>query len=186
MIVATAQPEKTGVRPPQARYGAGATAHKRRVKMGPKHPTSVPNTGWNDRIVRIRDHQDETAFAEVFNHFAPRIKGFLVNSGASPTLAEECAQETMVTLWHKAHLFDPTRASAATWIFTIARNKKIDAFRRAARPEPEELPWGPEPEPEAADALALQQETNQLTVALNEGLRGQLVGGLEGQEPGPP
>ena len=123
---------------------------------------------WSAKILSIRDTQDEAAFAELFAHFAPRVKGFLIKSGASAQMAEECTQEAMVTLWNKAHLFDPSRASAATWIFTIARNKKIDAFRRAARPEPEDLPWGPEPEPEAADAMALQQETQQLAKAIDE------------------
>jgi len=123
---------------------------------------------WSANILRVRETRDETVFAELFAHFAPRIKGFLIKSGASATMAEECAQETMVTVWHKAHLFDPTRASAATWIFTIARNKKIDAFRRSARPEPEDLAWGPEPEPEASDALVLQQETQKLAKALEQ------------------
>jgi RNA polymerase sigma-70 factor (ECF subfamily) len=65
-------------------------------------------------------------------------------------------------------LFDPTRASAATWIFTIARNKKIDALRKSARPEPDELPWGPDHEPDQADVIALQQETDRLGRALAE------------------
>ena len=81
-------------------------------------------------------------------------------------MAEECTQEVMATLWHKAHLFDPSRASVATWIFTIARNKKIDAFRKQRRPEPEDLLWGPESEPEASDVLALQQEASLLTQAM--------------------
>jgi len=54
----------------------------------------------------------------------------------------------------------------ATWIFTIARNRRIDALRRTRRPEPEDLPWGPEPEPDQADALALQQESEHLGEAL--------------------
>ena len=81
-------------------------------------------------------------------------------------MAEECTQEVMATLWHKAHLFDPSRASVATWIFTIARNKKIDALRKQRRPEPEDLQWGPKSEPEASDILALQQDANQLTLAM--------------------
>jgi len=121
---------------------------------------------WVACMIAVRDAQDEAAFARLFGHFAPRVKAFLMRSGAEATLAEECAQETMVTLWHKAHLFDPARASVATWIFTIARNRRIDALRRARRPEPEDLPWGPEPEPDQADALALQQESQQLGEAL--------------------
>ena len=81
-------------------------------------------------------------------------------------LAEECAQDVMATLWHKAHLFDPSRASVATWIFTIARNRRIDVLRKQKRPEPEELTWGPEAEPDQTDVLALQQDSERLRAAL--------------------
>lgn len=121
---------------------------------------------WVDHVERIRDRQDQEAFAEVFRHFAPRVKAFLMKSGADATLAEEVAQEVMATLWHKAHMFDPARASVATWIFTIARNRRIDVLRKQKRPEPEDLPWGPEAEPEQEDVLALQQESDQLRRAL--------------------
>jgi RNA polymerase sigma-70 factor (ECF subfamily) len=92
--------------------------------------------------------------------------GIFNNSGADATLAEECAQDVMTTLWHKAGQFDPGKASVATWVFTIARNRRIDMLRRQRRVEPDDLPWGPEPEPDQSDVLALQQETEGLTVAL--------------------
>lgn len=126
------------------------------------------NARWITCIARIRDHSDESAFAELFGHFAPRVKAFLMKSGADATMAEECAQDVMATLWQKSHLFDPSRASAATWIFTIARNRKIDALRKSKRPEPEDLPWGPEQEPNQADVLVLQQESSALTEAIAE------------------
>jgi RNA polymerase sigma-70 factor (ECF subfamily) len=56
----------------------------------------------------------------------------------------------------------------ATWVFTIARNRRIDAFRKSRRPEPEDLTWGPEAEPDQADALALAQETRRLADALTK------------------
>nr|WP_322891265.1 MULTISPECIES: sigma-70 family RNA polymerase sigma factor [unclassified Yoonia] len=121
---------------------------------------------WVTQVAAVRDAKDKAAFAELFAYFAPRVKSFLMKSGASPDLAEECAQEVMVTLWNKAHLFDPTKASVSTWIFTIARNRRIDLLRKQKRPEPEDLPWGPEAEPEQADAMGLQQETEQLGQAL--------------------
>lgn len=158
--------EKLDAPATRVRYGQVNEQSKSKKRMTKSPPPSAQVTDWSAMILRVRDERDETAFSELFNHFAPRIKGFLVKSGTTTTLAEECAQEAMVTLWNKAHLFDPTRASAATWIFTIARNKKIDAFRRAARPEPEDLPWGPEPEPEASDVIVLQQETQKLSQAL--------------------
>lgn len=117
-------------------------------------------------MIRVRDDRDRAAFAELFGHFAPRIKGFLMRSGADAGLAEECAQDVMTTLWRKADRFDPSRASLSTWLFTIARNRRIDLLRRENRPEPEELPWGPEPEPDQADLVSLQQETNKLGKAI--------------------
>jgi RNA polymerase sigma factor (sigma-70 family) len=124
-------------------------------------------TDWAALLIRVRDHQDKAAFAALFRHFAPRVKAFLMKSGAGATLAEECAQDVMATLWQKAHLFDPTRAGVATWVFTIARNRRIDALRRARRAEPEELDWGPEPEPDQAEVLETQQETERLGRALS-------------------
>lgn len=123
---------------------------------------------WVSHVTRIRDHKDEAAFAALFAHFAPRVKSFLMRSGGDAAMAEECTQEVMATLWQKAHLFDPARASVSTWVFTVARNKKIDVLRRQRRPEPEDLAWGPEAEPDQADVVALQQETEQLGEALAE------------------
>ena len=119
-------------------------------------------TDWAHLLVKVRDHQDRAAFAALFRHFAPRVKAFLMKSGAGAALAEECAQDVMATLWQKAHLFDPSRASVATWVYTIARNRRIDALRKARRAEPEELDWGPEPEPDQAEVLEAQQETERL------------------------
>ncbi len=121
---------------------------------------------WVAQMRAIRDERDSAAFAELFRHFAPRVKAFLMRSGASEPLAEECTQEAMATVWRKAQLFDPTRASVSTWIFTIARNRRIDVIRKERRPEPEDLAWGPEAEPDQEDVLALQQESEKLAVAL--------------------
>lgn len=121
---------------------------------------------WAALMVAIRDHEDTQAFAALFAHFAPRVKAFLLKSGANETLAEDCAQEVLTTVWRKSHLFDPSRATVATWIFTIARNRKIDLLRKERRPEPEDLPWGPEPEPDADDVIALEQERKKMQSAL--------------------
>lgn len=123
---------------------------------------------WVDDLLRIRDDRDESAFIKVFQHFGPRVKAFLMRTGMDAALAEECAQEVLVTVWNKAHLYDASRASPSTWIFTIARNKKIDVLRKQKRPEPEDLTWGPEAEPDQADVLGLQQESEQLGRALRD------------------
>jgi RNA polymerase sigma-70 factor (ECF subfamily) len=73
---------------------------------------------------------DREAFAILFKHFAPRVKAYLMRAGAADGLAEELTQEAMVSVWRKAALFDPARASVSTWIFTIARNLRVDHLRR--------------------------------------------------------
>lgn len=128
---------------------------------------SGDETDWAGLLLRVRDHQDRAAYAALFRHFAPRVKGFLMKSGAGAALAEECAQDVMATLWQKADQFDPSRASVATWVFTIARNRQIDALRRARRVEPEALDWGPAPEPEQSEALVVQEEAALLGQALS-------------------
>ena len=121
---------------------------------------------WVVLLRQVAEAQDTDAFTALFQHFAPRVKAFLVKSGADPALAEEVAQDVMVTVWKKAAQFDPARASVATWIFTIARNRRVDMLRRDRRPEPEELFWGPQEEPDQLQVIALQQESDQLIAAI--------------------
>ena len=164
MITAIANPEQVNQ--------AGATRQLRRIRSA-KNETRVDmkekaaaNDNWIALIEKVRDDQDRAAFAALFQHFAPRVKAFLMKSGAGESMADECTQDVMATLWTKAHLFDPSRASASTWVFTIARNKKIDALRKMRRPEPEELTWGPTAEPDAEDVMALRQEGAKLSKAI--------------------
>ena len=87
----------------------------------------------NELLSRVAVASDRRAFEELFAFFAPKVKGYLIKIGTSGELAEDLAQETLLKVWRKAKLFDVTKASASTWIFTIARNLRIDAARRAAR-----------------------------------------------------
>ncbi|TXG85680.1 MAG: sigma-70 family RNA polymerase sigma factor [Sphingomonadales bacterium] len=102
------------------------------------HSAIVPQVGLCPHGADVRSvamDRDTAAFERLFAHFAPRIKGYFLRLGVPAELAEELAQETMVALWRKAESFDPTRASVATWLFTIARNKRIDRARRDRRPD---------------------------------------------------
>ncbi|MCW5729544.1 MAG: sigma-70 family RNA polymerase sigma factor [Alphaproteobacteria bacterium] len=74
---------------------------------------------------------DREAFALLFGHFAPRLKGYMMRLGSAPEEAEELAQEAMIQLWRRAATFDPAQSSLATWLFTIARNRRIDLKRRS-------------------------------------------------------
>ncbi|WP_295807258.1 sigma-70 family RNA polymerase sigma factor [uncultured Nitratireductor sp.] len=86
-------------------------------------------------IEAIARNGNRSAFKALFDHYAPRIKALLIRRGAPDRLAEDLAQEAMLSVWRKAATFDRNRASAAAWIFTIARNKRIDALRREGRPD---------------------------------------------------
>tara|TARA_B100000497_G_scaffold51353_1_gene59161 strand:- start:110 stop:691 length:582 start_codon:yes stop_codon:yes gene_type:complete len=130
--------------------------------------TTINKNRWAELIWKVDKRKDVSAFEELFTHFAPRVKAFLMKSGADPQMSEECSQEVMATVWRKAHLFDPSRASASTWIFTIARNKKIDAIRKQKRPEPEQLFPEEDYEPDRESSIVLQQETERLATALSE------------------
>lgn len=169
-MIETLAPEKPDAWSAARAYVAPGTGAGRRrerpVVTGRNEGNGPVDPDWAAMLALVRDRQDKAAFAALFRHFAPRVKGFLMKSGASEALAEECAQDVMATLWQKAHLFDPERASVATWVFTIARNRRIDALRKSRRPEPEDLPWGPEAEPDQQAALEMQQDTARLGVAL--------------------
>ena len=123
---------------------------------------------FRDLLLAVGKHQNKESFAELFDYFAPRIKSFLMRGGANPDQADELAQETMITVWQKAESYDPAKASASTWIFTIARNKRIDAIRKVPRPEVEatdvDLVDGT---PVASEVIAQQEETDIMTDAIN-------------------
>ncbi|MGF1445279.1 MAG: sigma-70 family RNA polymerase sigma factor [Pikeienuella sp.] len=112
--------------------------------------------------------RDKVAFAELFSRYAGRVKAFLLKGGAPESTAEEAAQEVMILLWRRATLFDPGKASAATWIFTIARNKRIDLARRDARslPNPDDPALSPEPTPAAEREVAGAERDARVRAAL--------------------
>jgi len=119
-------------------------------------------------IQAIALQRDRAAFADLFAWFGPRVKAWMMRAGSNPTAAEELAQETMLAVWQKARLFDPARAGASTWIFTIARNLRIDALRRERHPsELMEDPAGQPDTPMQADrVLALSQQETRIRTAL--------------------
>jgi RNA polymerase sigma-70 factor (ECF subfamily) len=120
----------------------------------------------NALLGRVAQDRDRAAFAALFAHFAPRIKAYLLRLGAPSAVAEDLAQEALLNLWRKAHLFDPAKASAATWLFTIARNLRIDMIRREKRPELDPEDFVPEAGPAADDGMVLADDEGRLRVAL--------------------
>jgi RNA polymerase sigma-70 factor (ECF subfamily) len=131
-------------------------------------PLSEDRTHFADLMDRVGAEQDRAAFAALFSHYGPRVKGYLIRLGLGQAQAEDLAQEVMVTVWRKAALFDRRQASVATWIFRIARNRRIDLFRQDQRAvldadDPAHLPSA-EAAPDA-HLDAVEQE-NQMRLAM--------------------
>lgn len=102
------------------------------IAKKPMESEQIREDDWSKLLVRIARERSESAFAELFNHFAPLIKGFCQTNMAflAPEAAEELVQEVMFKVWQKSADFDASRASASTWIFTITRNARIDYLRK--------------------------------------------------------
>ena len=120
-----------------------------------------------DLLIRIAA-QDKSAFAELFGRYGMRVKAFVLRAGTSNEDADEIAQEVLVTVWRKAQQFDPSKAAASTWIFAIARNRRIDMIRRPARPapDPEDPLFQPDPAPDPADRAAASARDARVREAL--------------------
>jgi RNA polymerase sigma-70 factor, ECF subfamily len=87
-----------------------------------------------DLLRRVAEQADTAAFRELYQTYGPRVKAYMMRRGADAGTAEDLAQETLLTVWRRASLYTADKGSAATWIFTIARNLRIDRLRR-------EVPW---------------------------------------------
>ncbi|MDQ0466993.1 RNA polymerase sigma-70 factor (ECF subfamily) [Caulobacter ginsengisoli] len=114
---------------------------------------------------RIAVNGDRAAFRALFEHFAPRLKGYLIRLGLESGRAEELAQEVMVTVWRKAATFDRAQGSVATWVFRIARNRRIDLFRRDRTAQLDEHDPALAPVAEAPPDAALDADQRQIRVA---------------------
>ena len=84
-------------------------------------------------MLKIRDDRDEIAFSDLFDFLAPKLKAYFIQNGLISENAEELVQEVLSTVWSKSNKYDPSKSAVSTWIYTIARNKKIDFLRKNTR-----------------------------------------------------
>ena len=102
------------------------------ISFVPRHrPQGVIARGlMKDLLSRIARDRDDGAFRELFEAFGPKLRGFMMRQGVDAGTADELTQETLLTVWRKASLYSPDKGAVATWIFTIARNLRIDRLRK--------------------------------------------------------
>ncbi len=113
-----------------------------------------------DLLSRIATDRSDQAFRLLFEEYAPKVRSYMMRQGADPALAEELAQETLLTVWRKAALYSPEKGNPTTWIFTIARNLRIDRLRRQSA-------WQ-ELTDEQAAAIPSDDEPPDVTVSLRQ------------------
>lgn len=89
-----------------------------------------PREAMSDLLTRIATDRSHDAFRRLFAEYGPKVRNFMLQQGADPSLAEELAQETLITVWRKAGLYSAEKGGATTWIYTIARNLRVDHIRR--------------------------------------------------------
>ena len=121
-----------------------------------------------DLVMAVATKRDRTAFARLFDFYAPRVYAYLLRLRLEPGVADELTQDVMTTLWQKAELFDRTKSSVGTWLFRIAHNRRIDVHRRSredAVPEPRPTDT-PDPSPAPDDSLDMSRREASIRVAL--------------------
>lgn len=138
-----------------------------RPMIAPQDDTS-PSRRWSDCVVAVARLRDREQFGELFAYFAPRLKSFFLRMGVPAGTAEDLAQDTMLAVWNKASQFDPTRASASTWIFTIARNLRIDMKRRERDPNALAEFFAATPDPLQSEQMIAAERENRVRVAMTE------------------
>lgn len=88
------------------------------------------NAQYLNQLVLQIAKQNEQAYLDLFDACASRLKAYAVKCGSSSADAEDLLQECMLTVWNKAPQFNPSSASAMTWMYTIIRNRRIDILRK--------------------------------------------------------
>jgi len=128
------------------------------VRMTPSDSAERPDAP-EMLIARIAAVKDRAAYAALFTRFAPKVKAFVMGQGMTAQEAEDLAQEALLNVWRKAEMFDASKATAVTWIYSIARNLRIDAARKAKRVKelPEDLWQGEGDRPADQQLVDAQQ-----------------------------
>ena len=118
----------------------------------------------------VASNKDRVAFGSLFKLVGPRIKGYLMKLGSNDIVAEDLLQEVMLTVWRKSETFDRGKAAVSTWLFTIARNKRIDMLRKEIRPQLDPLDpmLTPNQEEPADEVYSSNQQSLKITDAIDK------------------
>lgn len=163
-----AGPCDTGVPKMRRRFAARVRSGQLHVTTAQDQAEATPAGDVSAYILAIASHADMDAFQALFQNYSPRIRAYLLKQTRNAQAAEDLMQETMLAIWRKAGQYDPARGPASAWIFTIARNIWIDAWRKQRRPEidPNDPALAAAPEPDAANLIEQRQSHDALHKAM--------------------
>ncbi len=133
-------------------------------------PDDTQNAQMARHLAAVAQNSDVAAFEEVFRYYGPRVRAYMARLSRDAQFADELMQETMMTVWRKSGQFSAEKGNVSTWIFTIARNLRIDALRKTNRPayDPNDPAFVPDDEPSADSALELRQDSARLHEAMKD------------------
>ena len=139
----------------------------KRVRMT-EAADDIANDDLSALLSAVARDRDVAAFEILFRHYAPRVKAYMARLARDGQAAEELMQETMMAVWNKAVQYEPSRGTVSAWIFTIARNHRIDAYRRMRRPafDPADPAFVPDEVPGADAQVEEQQDAQRLRRAM--------------------
>ncbi len=132
-------------------------------------PPALAPDGLGELLAAVGASRDGRAFTVLFDHFRPRLQAQMVRGGLAPFAAEDVTQDVMETIWRKAHLYDPGKSAAATWVFHIARNRRIDLRRRNRELSvaAEDFDGLPDPADDSDDCLDAARRDEHVRTALD-------------------
>jgi RNA polymerase sigma-70 factor (ECF subfamily) len=106
-------------------------------RRGPGAPRAadVRLAAWIDAVV----DRDERALAALYDATFACVYGLVHRIVRRTTLAEEVVEDTYFQVWRQAARFDAARGTAMAWLLAMARSRAIDALRREARFQHEDL-----------------------------------------------
>lgn len=153
--------------PWRARENVGSGLTKKVLRLA-EVQTALDSKRINELMAAVAERRDIDSYEILYRHFVPKVRSYMFKIGADRALAEELAQEALLSVWKKANLFDPGRGAASTWIYTIARNVRIDALRRGPRPDfdPNDPAFIPDESPAADQAFDQAEDAQRLGTAM--------------------
>ncbi len=134
-----------------------------------KHAHREPDD-FTSHLTAIAQHSDRSAFAALYQHYAPKVKALALRMGVEWSGADEVTQEVMLAVWRRASTYDRSQASVSTWIYAIARNRVIDRIRKITRAEvdPHDPAFEPAEAPDTDARIDARRRARRLRAALQE------------------